>query len=170
MSDLGLLPYFLGIEVNQTAAGITLCQTAYANKILERCGMQSCNPTATPMENRLKLSKTSGEQAVDATEYLSLLRALRYWLHTRPDLTFPIGYLSRFMEEPHEDHLVAVKRVLRYIASTHDYGLFNTGSEGETKLVEYNDADLAGDIDTRRSTSGIVFFLGRNPISWQSIK
>jgi hypothetical protein len=114
------------------------------------------------MENRLKLSKTSGEQAVDATEYLSLVRALRYRLHTRPDLTFPIGYLSRFMEEPHEDHLAAVKRVLRYIASTHDYGLFNTGSEGETKLVEY--------IDTRRSTSGIVFFLGRNPISWQSTK
>jgi hypothetical protein len=74
------------------------------------------------------------------------------------------------MEEPHEDHLAAVKHVLRYIVGTRGCRLFYTRNERATKLVGYSDADLVGDIDTCRSTSGIVFFLGGNPISWQSTK
>jgi hypothetical protein len=171
MSDLGLLSYYLGIEVNQGPAGIALCQAAYTRKILEKCGLASCNPTATPMENRLKLSKSSTEPAVNATEYRSIIGALRYLLHTRPDLAFAVGYLSRFMEEPRDDHLAAVKRVLRYLAGTQEHGLFYTRhGDGPAKLAGYSDADLAGCVDTRRSTSGIIFFLGGNPISWQSNK
>jgi hypothetical protein len=80
-------------------------------------------------------------------------------------------YLSHFMEEPHADHLVAMKRVLRYVAGTQDFGMFYTKQEElPLKLTGFSDADMGGDIDTRRSTSGIVFFLGGNPISWQSSK
>jgi hypothetical protein len=61
------------------------------------------------MESRLKLSKVGTEEAVNVTEYQSVIGALRYLLHTRPDLTFSVGYLSRFMEAPRIDHLVAVK-------------------------------------------------------------
>jgi hypothetical protein len=154
MSDLGLLSYYLGIKVNQGPAGIALCQAMYTRKILEKCGLASCNPTATPMENILKLSKSSTEPVVSATEYRSI-----------------IGYLSRFMEEPRDDHLAVVKQVLRYLASTQEHGLFYTRhGDGQAKLAGYSDADLAGCVDTRRSTSGIIFFLGGNPISWQSNK
>jgi hypothetical protein len=122
------------------------------------------------MENRLKLSKESTEVPVDATEYRNIVGALRYLLHTRSELTFIVGYLSHFMEEPRGDHLAAVKRVLRYVAGTRDLGLFYTKQEGPPKLTGFSDVDLGGDIDTRRSTSNIVFFLDGNPISWQSSK
>jgi hypothetical protein len=78
-------------------------------KLLEKVGMGSCNPCATPMEAKLKLSKESDSGAVDATAYRSLIGSLRYLLHTRPDLTYSICYLSRFMESPKFEHLTAVK-------------------------------------------------------------
>lgn len=171
MSDLGLLSYYLGIEVNQGPHGISLCQSAYAGKLLERSGMSTCNPSLAPMEPRLKLSKESTAPLVDATEYRRVIGGLRYLVHTRPDLAYAVGYLSRFMEKPHEDHLNAVKRVLRYVAGTRDYGLHYARREDErARLVGYSDADMAGDVDTRKSTSGVIFFLGGNPITWQSTK
>jgi hypothetical protein len=171
MSDLGLLSYYLGIEVQQGADGIKLSQSAYAGKLLERCGLADCNPSESPMESRLKLSKQSYAKPVDATGYKSIIGALRYLLHTQLDLSFPVGYLSRFMEAPHEDHLVAVKRVLRYMAGTKDYRLhYMRHEEGRPRLVGYSDTDMASDVDTRKSTSDIVFFLGGNPVTWQSTK
>jgi hypothetical protein len=171
MSDLGLLTYYLGIEVNQTKAGITLCQSAYAGKLLERSGLGACNSSTLPMEPRLKLSRSSTTPTVDATAYRRIIGGLRYLIHTRPDLAFAVGYLSRFMEAPHEDHLVAVKRVLRYVAGTRTHGLYYTRKEeGRARLTGYSDADMAGDVDTRKSTTGITFFLGGNIITWQSSK
>jgi hypothetical protein len=171
MSDIGLLSYYLRIEVKQGVDGISLCQSAYTGKLLERCGMGSCNPCTSPMESRLKLSRMSTADAVDATEYRSLIRALRYLLHTWPDLAFLVGYLSRFMEAPLSDHLAVVKHLLRYVAGTKGHGLHYTRHrDGEPKLVGYNDADLAGDIDTGKSTTGIIFFLDGNPITWQASK
>jgi hypothetical protein len=117
MSDLRLFSYYLGIEVVHSVAGIALCQSADAGKLLEWSSMISYNSVEVPMENRLKQSKTSVEAPVNATEYHGIV-VLRYLLHTWPKLSFAIGYLSRFMEEPHSDHLTAVKRVLRYIADT----------------------------------------------------
>jgi hypothetical protein len=77
----------------------------------------------------------------------------------------------RFMEAPREDHLIAVKRVLRYVAGTQGHELHYTKhEEGPPKLIGYNDADMGGDIDGRKSTSGIVFFLAGNPVTWQTAK
>jgi hypothetical protein len=86
MSDLGLLWYYLGIEVKQSAGGIMLSQGAYSLKILEKAGMARCNSCQPPMEHRLKLSKNSSEPLVDATKYHSLVGSLRYLVNTRPDL------------------------------------------------------------------------------------
>jgi hypothetical protein len=169
MSDLALLSYYLNIEVSQGPARITLSQAAYTNKLLERCGMQDYNSTAAPMEPKLKLSKESSTPAVNAIEYRKIIGGLRYLIHTRSDLTYSVGFLSRFMEAPHEDHLSALKRVLRYVAGTCGLGLHYTRGEA-LKLTGYNDADLAGDVDQCKSTSGIIFFLGDNPITWQSSK
>ena len=72
MSDLGLLSYYLGIEVKQEEGKISICKSAYANKILEMAGMKGCNSCATPMENRLKLSKHGGGDLVDATRFPTL--------------------------------------------------------------------------------------------------
>jgi hypothetical protein len=97
MSDLGLLSFYLGIEVHQGDFGITLRQTAYAKRIVELAGLTDCNPALTPMEERLKLSRDNTTE-VDATQYRRLVGSLRYLAHTRPDLAFSIGYVSRFMQ------------------------------------------------------------------------
>jgi hypothetical protein len=171
MSDLGFLSYYLGIEVRQDEAGISLCQSSYALKLLERLGMKDCNPGLTPMEARLQLVKESSEPLVDATQYRSAVGALRYLVHTRPDLAHATSYVSRFMAEPHEDHQAAVKRILRYIADTHDHGIrYERGKAGELLLSGYSDSDHAGDVGDSRSMSGILFYLGKNPITWQSQK
>jgi hypothetical protein len=170
MSDLGLLHYYLGLEVNQTTAGITISQGAYATKILEAAELAGCNASVTPMETRLKLSKFSTEPAVDATEYRRIVGALRYLVNTRPDLAYAVGYVSRFMEKPTTEHLIAVKRILRYVAGTVNYGCHYRRKEGEATLLGYSDSDHGADVDGRKSTSGMLFFLGRNIITWQSQK
>jgi Reverse transcriptase (RNA-dependent DNA polymerase). len=123
MSDLGLLSFYLGIEVKQGEDGISLNQGRYAQRIVESAGLKDCNPCATPMEERLKLSRDSTAPSVDATEYRRLVGSLRYLVHTLPDLAFAVGFVSRFMERPTEEHMVAVKRILRYVAGTMEYGL-----------------------------------------------
>ncbi|WVZ58547.1 hypothetical protein U9M48_008813 [Paspalum notatum var. saurae] len=135
MSDLGLLSYYLGIEVKQDAAGISLSQASYAGKILEKCGLEDCNSCKVPMDVKLKLSKNSSSPRVNATEYRSLVGNLRYLVNTRPDLAFSVGKNGR--------------------------------SDG---LLGFSDSDVAGDVDGRKSTSGILFFLGGSPVSWQSTK
>lgn len=159
MSDLGLLRYYLGIEVKQGAEGISLCQGAYAAKLLERCGMGDCNSLQTPMEERLKLSKHSDKPAVDPTEYRSLVGSLRYLVNTRPDIAFSVGYVSRFLEEPHEDHMAAVKHILRYVAGTQKWGLWFGRKKEEPNLRGFSDSDYAGEVDASKSTTGVIFFL-----------
>jgi hypothetical protein len=97
MSDLGPLHYYLEIEVRQSSMGITLCQSTYAGKIIEKAGLSGCNPCDTPMEPCLKLSKASSNPPVDKTMYRSIVGSLRYLVHTRPDIAFAVGYVSRFM-------------------------------------------------------------------------
>jgi Reverse transcriptase (RNA-dependent DNA polymerase) len=171
MSDMGLLSYYLGIEVCQSASNISLCQEAFAKRILHNCGMGDCNPTQAPMEARLKLSKRSSAPPVDQSTYRSIVGSLRYLLHTRPDLAYSVGIVSRFMESPTAEHMAAVKHILRYIKGTLGMGCcYEKKKEGEQRLMRYSDSDMAGDIDDRKSTTGIAFFLGTNLISWVSRK
>jgi hypothetical protein len=160
MSDLGLLSFYLGIEVHQGDSGITLRQTAYAKRVVELARLTDCNPALTPMEERLKLSRDSMTEEVDATQYRRLVGSLRYLAHTR---------LSRFMQQPTTEHQQAVKRIIRYVAGTLDHGLYYPRCPGEAHLVGYSDSDHADDIDTSKSTSGILFF-GKCLVSWQSVK
>jgi hypothetical protein len=97
MSDLEPLSFYLGIEVHQDDSGITLRQTVYAKRVIELAGLTDCNPALTLMEERLKLSRDSTTEEVDATQYRRLVGSLRYLAHTRSDLTFSVGYVSRFM-------------------------------------------------------------------------
>jgi hypothetical protein len=145
MTDLGLLKYYLGIEVRQNKEGISLIQGAYAAQILERNGMKECNPCQTPIETRLKLSKLSTEPLVDATIYRSVVGSLRYLVNTRPDLAFAVGYVNQFLEEPHKDHMMAVKHILRYVKGTKNWGLrFCRKRRKEVGLIGYSDSDYAG--------------------------
>ena len=95
---------------------------------------------------------------------------LRYLTHTRPDLVFAVGVVSRFMERPTMAHLQAVKGILRYIKGTLDHGLVYTRGEKKINVAGYLDSDHAKDLDNRRSTGGMVFYVNGNLVSWSSQK
>lgn len=119
---------------------------------------------------RLQLSRSSSASMEDTTEYRSIVGSLCYLVHMHPDIAFAVGYVSRFMETPTSEHMAAVKRILRYIAGTLDFGCCYNRSVGPATLTGFSDSDMAGDVDTRKSTMGVLFFLGTNPVSWQSQK
>ena len=169
MTDLGLMKYFLGLEVRQEETGIFVSQEAYAKEILKKYKMAHCNPVSTPMEPGLKLSKFDGGERVDASKYRSLVGSLRYLTCTRPDISLSVGIVSRFMEEPVYSHWKALKRILRYIQGTVSLGLFYSNME-DYKLIGYSDSDWCGDLDDRKSTSGYVFFMGNTAFAWLSKK
>ena len=142
MSDLGALSYYLGIKVRHEKEALTLGQSAYASKLLERSVMAEYKPFVTP---RLKLMKASTTVKVDATLYRSIVGGLRYLVHTRSDITFVVGYVSRFME----DHWAAVKRLLRYVKGTVDQVMvFSKTDRSGLQLTVFSDADMAEDIDS----------------------
>ncbi|KAK8455413.1 hypothetical protein SEVIR_4G172726v4 [Setaria viridis] len=147
-----------------------LRQTAYAKHVVELARLTDCNPALTPMEKRLKLSRDSTTEEVDATQYQHLVGSLRYLVHTRPNLAFSIGYVSWFMQRPTTEHQQAVKRIISYVVGTLDHGLFYPRCPGAAHFVRYSDSDHADDIDTSKSTSGILFFLSKCLITWQSVK
>ena len=133
--------------------------------------MADCMPCVTPTEERLKLTKASTAANVDTTSYRSIVCGLCYLVHTMPAIVFVVGYVSRFMEDPQDDHWAAVKRLLRYIKGTMDQVIVfpKTGGSG-LQLTVFSDADMAGDIDGRRSTSGVLVFLGSALMLWPSLK
>jgi hypothetical protein len=135
MSDLGLLSFYLGIEVHQGDSGITLRQTAYAKRVVELTGLTDCNPALTLMEERLKLSRDNMTLEVDATQYRRLVGSLRYLAHTWPDLTFSVGYVSWFIQRSTTEHQWAVKRIIRYVEGTLDHGLYYRGALGRHTLA-----------------------------------
>nr|GFA09333.1 ribonuclease H-like domain, reverse transcriptase, RNA-dependent DNA polymerase [Tanacetum cinerariifolium] len=142
MSDLGLLAYYLGIEVTQTNGDISIKQSAYASKILKEAGMIDCNETLIPMDPCTRLTKITEGTMVNPTEYRSLIGCLRYLLHTRPDLSYSVGLLSRFMQEPREQHMKAIRQVLRYVKGTKDHGITYKHNEGN-KIHGYSDKFIA---------------------------
>lgn len=169
MTDLGKMRYFLGVEVIQDEKGIFINQKKYAGEILEKYGMEECNSVRNPMVPGNKLTKTGAGDEVNPTTYKQLVGSLRYLTATRPDLIYSVNLVSRYMESPTEQHMMATKRILRYIQGTRDFGIqYKVG--GEQKLIGYVDSDYAGDMDDCKSTSGYVFLLGGAAVSWASKK
>jgi hypothetical protein len=96
--------------------------------------------------------------------------SLRYLLHTRPNLSFSVGYVSRFMEQPTKEHMAAVKHLLRYVKGTVNTGCCYRKLTDNPELLGYSDSDHAGDVDDRKSTTGVLYYYGHCPISWASQK
>ncbi|GAU45883.1 hypothetical protein TSUD_401080, partial [Trifolium subterraneum] len=172
MTDLGYMTYFLGIEFHRTDQGILMHQTRYAKEILKKFEMGKCNSALSPAEPRLQLSKSTEEEDVDPTSYRQLIGSLRYLCNTRPNLAYSVGIVSRFMDKPKSSHLIAVKRILRYVKGTIDYGVFFPANDrkNECKLMGYTDSNWCGDVEDRKSTAGYIFYFGEAPISWCSKK
>ncbi|XP_052735487.1 secreted RxLR effector protein 161-like [Vigna angularis] len=172
MTDLGKLNYFLGMEFTQTAARLLMYQQRYMKELLERFKMALCNDVRSPLEVNAKLKLDETEEGVNETIFKHVIGSLRFLCNSRPDLMFSVGLLSRFMGNPKKSHMLAAKKILRYVKGTTNYGiLFPYGlREDELKFVGYADSDYGEDLVERKSTSGNIFFFNKAPVSWSSRK
>jgi hypothetical protein len=168
VKDLGQLRYFLGIEVARSKEGIVLSQRKYTLDLLSDMGMLDCRAAPTPMDQNQKVTAQSGE-LVDKERYQRLVGRLLYLCHTRPDIAYAVGVVSRYMHEPRSGHMDVVHRILRYLKGTPGKGLLFKAN-GHLAIDGYSDADWASCLDDRRSTSGYCVFVGGNLVAWRSKK
>ena len=163
MKDMGPPHYLLGITVDC----ISIHQKQYILRLVKRLRMEDAKPVSTPADISVKLTKDDGvSKEVDSTEYQSLVGSLLYAaIATRPDFSQAVGAASKFCSS--SIHVTAAKRILRYLKSTANTVLTYCKSSG-VSLVGYSDADWAGDLATRRSTSGTLFLMSEGAISWTS--
>ena len=128
-----------------------------------------CKPATTPFLSWIKLENGKDTPLVDCTLYRQLVGSLLYLTHSRLDLSYAVGAVSRYMQEPHELHWNAAKRILRYVQGTITYGI-HYAANCSLNLIRFIDSDWAGDTIDRKSTSGYVLSLGSSPICWSSKK
>lgn len=176
MKDLGPAKRILGMEITRDRAKgvLYLSQEGYLGKVLELYKMEQAKHVVTPLGAHLNMRKATeaelkeNEEYMKTVPYCNAVGSIMYsMIGTRPDLAYPVGVISRFMSNPIKEHWLGVKWVLRYIKGTLKTKLcYRRGSEFVVK--GYCDSDHAGDRDRRRSTSGMVFTLGGNTISWRS--
>lgn len=171
MTDSGPCKFVLGIEIVKSSDGsVTLCQRRYVDDILKRFGMNDCKPVASPVDISVKLVGNSENGTAINAPYREAVGALMHLMcATRPDIAFAVGMVSRFMESPQDIHWTAVKRIFRYLQGTKSHGIRFDPSV-KLDFTCFSDADWAGDIVDRKSTSGYVFKMVGGPISWGSKK
>jgi hypothetical protein len=179
MTDLGEVQQFLGLQIqrNRPARKIYIHQTAYLNRVLDRFDMADCNGVATPMEsgNDLRIVEpgTKNPAPCDQQQYQSEIGSIMYgMIGSRPDFAYTMSALSRFNASPTTAHQGAVKRALRYIRNTTDFGICYGGKkqlqDQYPTLLGFADSDWAGDKDYRKSTTGYTFILNGGAVSWKS--
>ncbi|KAL5758246.1 hypothetical protein ACOSP7_020857 [Xanthoceras sorbifolium] len=175
MKDLGAAKQILGMRIKRdTKSGtLLLSQAEYIKKVLSRFNMQDAKPVSTPLGVHFRLSKEQSPKTEEErthmakVPYASAIGSLMYaMVCTRPDIAQAVGAVSRYMNNPGKIHWEAVKWILRYLRGTTNKTLCFKG--GDTTLTGYVDADLAGNVDIRKSTTGYVYTLGGTAVSWVS--
>ncbi|KAG7567306.1 Reverse transcriptase RNA-dependent DNA polymerase [Arabidopsis thaliana x Arabidopsis arenosa] len=169
MKDLGILRYFLGIEVARSPAGMYLCQRKYAIDIITETWLLGVRPASHPLEQNHKLPLASGDMISDPSRYRRLVGRLIYLGSTRPELSYAIHILSQFMNDPKADHMEAALRVVRYLKSSPGQGIL-LRSNTSLVLTAWCDSDFGTCPHTQRSLTGWFIQLGGSPISWKTKK
>lgn len=170
MTDIGEAETFLGIHIERNGENMKLSQIQYLKNVLLKFGMNDCKAASTPIEKGLYLSNDKLNENPNLP-YRELIGCLQYaTLTTRPDLCAATNYFSRFQSCFGNEHFTHAKRILRYIKDTTELKLEYRKNKDADILVGYADADWAGDRNDYKSTSGYVFKLNGNTVSWTSRK
>nr|XP_016514347.1 PREDICTED: uncharacterized mitochondrial protein AtMg00810-like [Nicotiana tabacum] len=169
LKDLGLVHYFLGVEVISTPAAIYLSQHKYVIDLLDELHMVECKGVPTPMTSTCSFADSEADSVVDISLYRRIIGKLHYLSFTMPDIGFAVSKLSQFMHYPKVSHWKAIKRLLRYLKHTSTMGV-KLCRQPTDRLLTYSDSDWAGNPQDRTSTTGYVVYLGNSPISWSSKK
>ncbi|KAI0516475.1 hypothetical protein KFK09_009150 [Dendrobium nobile] len=164
MKQLGEVHSFLGIQIDRTAHSYFLSQKAYATSILQLAQLIDCNPLANPSCSKLPQDLQPDTVLSDPMLYRRITGSLQYLTLTRPNISYSVNCLSQHMHQPLPEHTFLLKRLLRYLKGTLDFGI--PINKSNLSLKSFSDADWAGDPSSRKSTSGYCSYLGDNLISW----
>nr|ABA95219.1 retrotransposon protein, putative, Ty1-copia subclass [Oryza sativa Japonica Group] len=168
MKDLGVADVILNIKLIRGENGITLLQSHYVEKILNRFGYIDSKPSPTPYDPSLLLRKNK-RIARNQLEYSQIIGSLMYLASaTRPNISFAVSKLSRFTSNPGDDHWRALERIMRYLKGTMELGLHYIGYPAV--LEGYSDSNWISNVDEIKATSGYIFTLGGGAVSWRSCK
>lgn len=165
--------YYLGVEIkrNRALRQLKISQHLLIEDLLAEFGMSDCKPKSTPFPPGTHPTKTGAEPLPADSRYSALVGSLLYLSTvTRPDIAQAVGVLSRYMAAPTQEHWQLGMHLLRYLSSTRTSGITYTGTDftNGCTAIGYTDSDFAGDLDTRRSTTGYVFTMNGGCISWSS--
>ncbi|XP_060183710.1 uncharacterized mitochondrial protein AtMg00810-like [Lycium barbarum] len=169
MKDLGILTYFLGLEVHYDSLGVFLNQHKYTQDLIALVGLQESSSIDTPLELNVKYRREEGDILPDPTLFQKLVGSLNYLTITRIDISSAIQQVSQFMQAPCHLDLVVVRRIIRYVLGTSTRGLFFP-SGSLIRLDAFSDSDWARCPNTRRSVTSWCIFLGDSLISCKSKK
>ncbi|GJV68741.1 putative ribonuclease H-like domain-containing protein [Tanacetum coccineum] len=153
MSSMGELTFFLGLQVQQKVDGIFISQDKYVAEILKKFNYSDVKSASTPVDLEKPLVKDGDADDVDVHLYRSMIGSLMYLTASRPDIMFAVCACARFQVTPKTSHLLAVKRIFRYLKGNPTLGLWYS-RDSPFKLVAYNDSDYAGATLDRKSTTG----------------
>ena len=170
MKDMGEAEFILGVKIIRTSKGIALSQSHYVEKVLKKFGEYECSPVSTPFDPLVHLQKSSSTQdPCDQEEYAKVIGSVMFLMScTRPDIAYAVSRLSRYTHCPNASHWIAIRRLLRYLKGTMDWGLHFCGTP--SVLEGFSDANWVTDNDEINSTSGYIFTLGGGAVSWKSRK
>ncbi|KAL9252498.1 Retrovirus-related Pol polyprotein from transposon RE2-like protein, partial [Drosera capensis] len=167
MSLMGELKYFIGLQVQQLKGGIFINQSKYLQNTIKKYGLDNASHMKTPMSTSIKIEKDEPRKKINQTMYRGIIGSLLYLTASRPDIQYAVCVYARYQSDPKESHYTALKRILRYLKATPNLGIWYL-RELDFTLIGYSDADFAGCIVDRKSTSGSCQFIGARLISWFS--
>ena len=138
-------------------------QSKYISDLLVKFNMAECRPTPFPFLSGISLEEGKSTPPMDCTIYRQLIGSLLYLTHSRPDICYSMNVVSRYMQQPHDLHWKAAKRILQYIQGTRTYNI-HYAADSELELVGYTDSNWVGDSIDWKSTYGYVFMFVGGPI------
>ncbi|KAG7593962.1 GAG-pre-integrase domain [Arabidopsis thaliana x Arabidopsis arenosa] len=169
MKDLGVLKYFLGLEVARGKDGIFLSQRKYCLDIIEECGLSGSRPVYSPLEQNHKLLSSTSPSFSEPDKYRRLIGRLVYLTHTRPEISYAVNVLAQFMQNPLQDHWEAAIRLVRYLKSSPGQGIV-LSSSSPLQVNAFCDSDYNSCPNSRRSLTGYMIMIGDSPVTWKTKK
>ena len=169
MSMIGDLIHFLYLQIRYQKSSIFLSQSKYAKNLMKKFDLESASSVRTPMSPNVKLTIDLLGKSVDSSLYRSMIGSLLYLTSSRLDISYSVGVCARYQANPKESHMISLKRIIKYIKTTADFGVWYSKDTNDV-LAGYSDVDWAGNADDRKSTSRGCFYVGNNLVSWMSKK
>ena len=150
------LNHFLGLQIRQQESGIFISQSKYAKNLVKKFGLESASPIRTLISPNVKLNVDLLGKNVDSSLYRSMIGSLLYLTASRPDINYSVGMCARYQANPKESHMIALKRIIKYVKAIADFGGWYRKDTNDV-LAGYSVVNWAGNADDKKIHLGVAF-------------